>query len=377
MMKEKYKSISFVGLSEQYQILKNEINSAISNVLLHGNFINGPEVKDLEQKLAEFSSAKRVVTCASGTDSLLLPLMAWGVGKGDAVFVPSFTFVATAEVVALLNASPVFVDVEEDTFNMSPQSLFEAIEFAKTKGLVPKVVIPVDLFGQPACYDKINALARDNSMYVLADAAQSFGASYKDKKVGSLALVTSTSFFPTKPLGCYGDGGSIFTNDENIEKILRSLRSHGAGQDRYDNIRIGINSRLDTLQAAILIQKLNLLENEILLRQKVADRYNRGLKNEIFKPVIKADRKSAWAQYTIKVKQRDNIIDKLKEAGVPTAVYYPVPLHLQPAYKDFLCSPKGVIISENLAKNVLSLPISSYLPKEQQNFVIESLNKCF
>lgn len=375
MMKEKSISISFVGLAEQREILKNEIDSAISDVLLHGKYINGPEVEELEKKLGDFSSVKNVITCASGTDALLLPLMAWGVGKGDAVFVPSFTFVATAEVVALLNATPVFVDVEEDTFNINPQSLYEAIEFAKVKGLVPKVIIPVDLFGQPACYDEINSLAKDNSIYVLADAAQSFGASYRDKKVGSLTLVTSTSFFPTKPLGCFGDGGSIFTDDENFEQILRSLRSHGSGKNRYDNIRIGINSRLDTLQAAILIKKLNLLENEILLRQKVANRYDERLNNEICKPVIKENRQSAWAQYTIRINHRESIIAKLREAGIPTAVYYPVPLHLQPAYKNFLCSPKGMKASESLAENVLSLPMSSYLSEEQQEFIIECLNK--
>ncbi|MGH8511469.1 MAG: DegT/DnrJ/EryC1/StrS family aminotransferase, partial [Gammaproteobacteria bacterium] len=321
--------IQFIDLAAQQQRLGPGIQAAMARVLAHGNYILGPEVKELEQKLAEYSGARHVVSCASGTDALLMVLMAKGVQAGEAVFMPSFSFVSTAEVVALLGATPVFVDVEAEDFLMSPTSLEAAIQDALKKGLRPKVVIPVDLFGQPADYAAIGKLAKNYDLFVLADAAQSFGGARGDKRVGTLAPVTATSFFPAKPLGCYGDGGAIFTDDEALAQVLLSLRVHGQGQDKYDNVRIGINGRLDTLQAAILIEKLRLFPEEIEARQRVAARYTDGLEDIVKTPRVVPGTISAWAQYTLRLDGRDAVAARLKERGVPTAVYYPKPLHQQ------------------------------------------------
>lgn len=364
--------IQFIDLAAQQQRLAPSIQAAIARVLAHGHYILGPEVKELEQKLAEFSGARNVVSCASGTDALLMVLMARGVRAGDAVFMPSFTFVSTAEVVTLLGATPVFVDVEED-FLTSPTSLEAAIQDAVEKGLRPKVIIPVDLFGQPADYAAIYSIAKSHDLFVLADAAQSFGGARSGKRVGTLARVTATSFFPAKPLGCYGDGGAIFTDDEGLAQVLRSLRVHGKGQDKYDNVRIGINGRLDTLQAAILIEKLRLFPEEIETRQRVAARYTEGLKDIAKTPRVAAGGVSAWAQYTLRMEGRDAVAARLKEHNVPTAVYYPKPLHQQTAYRRFPTAPGGLLVSEQLAKEVLSLPMHPYLEPETQDFIIEAV----
>ncbi|MGH8522299.1 MAG: DegT/DnrJ/EryC1/StrS family aminotransferase, partial [Gammaproteobacteria bacterium] len=334
--------IQFIDLAAQQQRLGPGIQAAMARVLAHGNYILGPEVKELEQKLAEFSGARHVVSCASGTDALLMVLMAKGVQAGEAVFMPSFSFVSTAEVVALLGATPVFVDVEAEDFLMSPTSLEAAIQDALKKGLRPKVVIPVDLFGQPADYAAIGKLAKNYDLFVLADGAQSFGGARGDKRVGTLAPVTATSFFPAKPLGCYGDGGAIFTDDEALAQVLLSLRVHGQGQDKYDNVRIGINGRLDTLQAAILIEKLRLFPEEIEARQRVAARYTDGLEDIVKTPRVVPGTISAWAQYTLRLDGRDAVAARLKERGVPTAVYYPKPLHQQTAYTRFPTAPGGL-----------------------------------
>lgn len=365
--------IQFIDLRAQQDRLQPQIEQAINKVLAHGRYILGPEVGELERALAEFSGAKHVITCASGTDALLMALMALGVRPGDAVFIPSFTFVATAEVVVLLGGTPVFVDVNEDDFLISMTSLEGAISEARKRNLRPRVVIPVDLFGQPLDYREVDEIARAFDLHVIADAAQSFGGARAGRRVGTLAAITATSFFPAKPLGCYGDGGAIFTDDEGIAQVLRSLRVHGQGQDKYDNVRIGINGRLDTLQAAILIEKLRLFRDEIEARQRVAERYTEGLKDIAKTPRVAPGGVSAWAQYTLRMERRDAVAARLKELGVPAAVYYRKPLHQQTAYARFPAAPGGLPVSEQLAQEVLSLPMHPYLDHETQDVIIEAV----
>src|SRR3954452_16010416 len=293
--------VPLIDLAAQRRRLGKSIDEAISRVLDHCQFINGPEVAQLEAALAAFTGAKHVVSCASGTDALLMVLMAKGLGPGDAVLCPSFTFCATGEAVALTGATPVFVDVDEATFNMDANALKRGIETAKRLGLKPKAVMPVDLFGQSADHDAIGAVAEAEGLFVLDDAAQGFGASYKGRRIGSLGLATATSFFPTKPLGCFGDGGAIFTDDDKLAETLRSIRVHGQGADKYDNVRIGLTGRLDTMQAAVLIEKLKIFEDEIVARNRVAERYSRGLGNLVTVPQLASGCTSIWAQYTIRL----------------------------------------------------------------------------
>ena len=366
--------IAFIDLKAQQRRLGRRIEEAIGRVLGHGRYIMGPEVRTLEERLADFAGVKHVVTCASGTDALQLPLMAWGIGPGDAVFVPTFTFAATAEVVALVGATPVFVDVLEDTFNMDPASLRAAIESVLSEGrLRPAAVIPVDLFGQPADYDALLPLAEAHGLRVLSDAAQSFGASYRGKRAGSIGDVAATSFFPAKPLGCYGDGGAIFTDDDEAAATMRSLRVHGQGSDKYDNVRIGMNGRIDTMQAAILLEKLSIFEEEIAARQSVADGYALALATAIEVPGVMADTVSAWAQYTIKLDDRDGVAARLKAVGIPTAIYYPRPLHRQTAYREYPTAPQGLAVSEALAGRVLSLPMHPYLDDATQSRIVAAV----
>ncbi len=363
--------IAFIDLKAQHRRLGRRIEEAIGRVLKHGRFIMGPEVRTLEERLAAFTGVKHVVTCASGTDALQLPLMAWGIGPGDAVFVPTFTFAATAEVVALVGATPVFVDVLDDTFNIDPANLEVAIKSVASEGrLRPAAAIPVDLFGQPADYDALLPLAEAHGLRVLSDAAQCFGSSYRGKRAGSIGDVAATSFFPAKPLGCYGDGGAIFTDDDDVATTLRSLRVHGQGSDKYDNVRIGMNGRLDTIQAAILLEKLAIFEDEIGARQKVAHRYALALATMVDVPGVMAGAVSAWAQYTIKLDDRDGVAARLKAAGVPTAIYYPRPLHRQTAYRDYPVAPSGLPVSEALAERVLSLPMHPYLDDATQGRIV-------
>lgn len=365
------KQIQFIDLKAQQARIRPQINAAIKRVLDHGKYIMGPEVKELEEQLAKFCAVKHAITCANGTDALQLVLMALGIGQRDAVFLPSFTFTATPEVVALLGAAPVFVDVLPNTFNMDPTSLQKGIQIAKEKGLTPKVIIPVDLFGQPANYDAIDPIAKENDLWVLCDAAQSFGGSYKGKKVGSLGNVTATSFFPAKPLGCYGDGGCVFTNDDKIADTLLSLRVHGKGTDKYDNVRIGVNSRLDTIQAAILLEKLKIFPDELKAKQQLANLYNTVLKDFAQTPTVLENCTSAWAQYTLvlpKGTDRAALQDQLKEHRIPTAVYYPTPLHQQEAYKDYLTAG-DLSVSEKLSQRVLSLPMSGYLNSDDVQYI--------
>lgn len=366
-------SVPFVDLKAQHERLKPQIDAAIARVLVHGQYILGPEVAELEKQLAKFCGARFAATCASGTDALLLAAMANGIGAGDAVFMPSFTFVATAEVVVLLNATPVFVDVEADTYLIDTQSLKAAISEAEKQSLTPKAVIPVDIFGQAADYQEIDRFAKANDLFVVADAAQSFGASRGGKCVGTLASTTATSFYPAKPLGCYGDGGAIFTDDVDMIGLIHSLRVHGQGSSQYDNVRVGINGRFDTIQAAILLQKLTVFEDEIAVRQQVAKRYTEALRDVVQTPVISPESKSVWAQYTIRVKDREHVAARLKERGIPTAIYYPIPLHRQVAYERFPTVPGGLPVSEKLVGEVLSLPMHPYLSEQEQNRIMEAV----
>jgi dTDP-4-amino-4,6-dideoxygalactose transaminase len=365
--------IEFVDLGAQRRRIGTAIDEAVLRVVHHGKYIMGPEVAELETRLASFAGAAFCVSCANGTDALALVLMAKEVGPGDSVFVPAFTFVATAEVVAWVGATPVFVDVDEDTFNLDPASLDRAIARARAEGLRPRAVIPVDLFGQPADYREILPIAERADMFVLADAAQSFGATLDNRRVGSFGAATSTSFFPAKPLGCYGDGGAVLTDDPELAKIMRSLRVHGQGSNKYDNVRIGINGRLDTIQAAILLQKLAIFDSEIEARNGVAERYSKAFRGKARVPRLIPGATSVWAQYTIVVEDRDRVATVCKAAGIPTAVYYPIPLSQQTGYRHFP-APGGVPVSEELSRHVISLPMHPYLTPAVQDRIIATVD---
>jgi dTDP-4-amino-4,6-dideoxygalactose transaminase len=368
--------VPFIDIVAQRRRLGKSIDDAVARVLTHCQFLNGPEVTQLEAALADFTGAKHVVSCSSGTDALLMVLMAKDVGRGDAVFCPSFTFCATGEAVALAGATPVLVDVDEATFNMSAASLKRGIATAKRQGLKPRAVIPVDLFGQSADHDAISAVAEAEGLFVLDDAAQAFGASYKGRRLGTAGLVTATSFFPAKPLGCYGDGGAIFTDDAELAATLRSVRVHGQGSDKYDNVRLGITGRLDTIQAAVLIEKLKIFEDEIAARNQVAERYARGLGNVVTVPRLASGCSSVWAQYTIRLPHgcdRDGFAAALKAQGIPTGIYYPKSMHQQTAYRDFPVADGGLPVSEKLSGDVISLPMHAYLDEPTQGRVIKAV----
>lgn len=370
--------IPFIDLQSQYAALKTRIDARIQEVLTHGKFIMGPEVGALESALAEFTGAGHAVTCASGTDALQLALMARGVGRGDAVFLPAFTFTATAEVALLLGATPVFVDVDRAGFNIDPAGFAEAVARVKAEGkLRPRTLIAVDLFGLPADYDALAEVAAAEDIEILADAAQSFGGAMGERAVGRLAPITATSFFPAKPLGCYGDGGAVFTDDAEAADAMRSLRAHGKGGEKYDIVRVGLNSRLDTIQAAILLEKLAAFPDELARREAVAQTYNQALGDCVETPVVAPPYRSAWAQYTIKTDRRDDLARHLKEAGVPSAVYYPMPMHLQTAYRDFGHGAGSLPVSEALAGEVLSLPMHPYLRDEDQDRVCAAVRRFF
>jgi dTDP-4-amino-4,6-dideoxygalactose transaminase len=370
-------AIPFIDLAAQRRRLGSAVDSAIARVLNHGQFILGPEVRTFEAELAAFCGAKHAVTCASGTDALVLALRARGIGPGDAVICPSFTFCATAEVAALVGATPVFVDVDEATFNIDAKGIAGAIEVAKGLGLKPKAVIPVDLFGLAADHAAVAAAAEAEGLFVLDDAAQGFGATFNNRRLGSFGHATATSFFPAKPLGCYGDGGAVMTDDTDMADIMRSLRMHGHGSDRYDNVRIGLASRLDTIQAAILIEKLKIFPDEIEARDRVARRYADGLAGIAITPTVPAGVTSVWAQYTLRVAggRRDALAASLKAEGIPTAIYYPIPLHLQQAYKHYPVGRGGVAVSARLAAEVISLPMHAYLDAPTQDRIIDAVRR--
>jgi dTDP-4-amino-4,6-dideoxygalactose transaminase len=367
--------IALVDLDAQLKRIRSNVDRAIRRVLDHGQYIMGPEIAELERRLAAFCGAKHAVTCSSGTDALLIALIAWGIGPNDAVICPAFTFTATPEAIAILGATPVFCDVDERTFNLEPAALPGAIEAARAKGLNPRVVMPVDLFGLPANYDAILPIAHEHGLLVLCDAAQSFGARFNGRGVGQMGHVTTTSFFPAKPLGCYGDGGAIFTDDDQLADIMRSIRLHGRGSDKYDIVRLGVNGRLDTLQAAILIEKLGIFGAEIEERQVVARRYEAGLGSLVTVPRAPDGSTSVWAQYTIVVPhgRRDALKQALQEEGIPSAVYYPRALNEQPVYRRCPVASTGVPVSQRLAQSVLSLPMHPYLDAQQQDRIIAAV----
>jgi dTDP-4-amino-4,6-dideoxygalactose transaminase len=368
--------IPFIDVAAQRRQLGRAVDDAVARVLAHCQFIQGPEVRALEAELAAFCGARHAIVCSSGTDALLLALMAWDVGPGDAVICPSFTFCATAEVVALLRATPIMADVQADTFNLDADSLQRAIATAKRLGLKPKAVIPVDLFGLPADHDAIAAIAAEHGLFVLDDAAQAFGATYRGRKLGTLATATATSFFPAKPLGCYGDGGAVFTDDDTLAARIKSLRVHGEGVDKYDAVRIGMTGRLDSIQAAILLEKLKIFPDEILARDRVAARYSEALAEVATVPRVGNESTSVWAQYTIRLApgRRDALAAALKAQGVPTAIYYAKPLHRQEAYRAFPVADSGAPVSERLAEEVISLPMHAYLEAPVQDRIIAAVH---
>ena len=369
--------IPFIDVAAQRRRLGTAIDDAVTRVLNHCQFILGPEVRTFESDLAAFCGARHVVTCASGTDALVLALRAMGIGAGDAVLCPSFTFCATAEVAALVGATPVFVDVDAKTFNIDANGIAGAVETARQAGLNPKAIIPVDLFGLPADHAGIRAAAAAANLLVLDDAAQSFGATCDNRRLGTFGLCTATSFFPAKPLGCYGDGGAVMTDDDGLADIMRSLRVHGQGSDKYDNVRIGLASRLDTMQAAILIEKLKIFPDEIDARNATARRYNEGLSDVAVVPAVPPGMTSVWAQYTIRVQggRRDALAAELKAERIPTAIYYPIPLHRQQAYKQYPVGKGGVAVSDRLADEVISLPMHAYLDPPTQDRIIDATRR--
>lgn len=368
--------MQFIDLGAQQARIRPQLDAAIKRVLDQGAYIMGPEVKAFEKGLSDFCGARFSLGCANGTDALQLAVMALGAKAGDAIFCPTFTFAATAEIVPMTGATPYFVDVDRETYNLDIESLKRGISDARARGLRPAGVIPVDLFGLPADYDSIEAVARENGMWIIADSAQGFGATYKGRRTGSIGDIATTSFFPAKPLGCYGDGGAIFTGDEKLASITDSLRVHGKGTHKYDNERIGVNSRLDTLQAAILLEKLAIYEDEIERRQAVAQRYSDALGDCLVVPVVADGLRSVWAQYTVRPKSgsnREAIMADLKERGIPTMVYYPRPLHRQTAYRHFPGDPAGLAVAEGLSTEVFSLPMHPYLEPAEQDRVIDAV----
>ncbi len=365
--------MQFIDLNVQQKRIREKIENNVKKVLDHGRYVLGPEVRELEERLANYVGTKYSIGVASGTDALLMILMSYGVGPGDAVFTTPFTFIATAEVIQLLGGTPVFVDIDADTFNINSEKLEDKIIETQSTDLTPKGIIPVDLFGQPADYDEIKHVAQKYDLFVLEDGAQSFGASYKSKKACSLADVSCTSFFPAKPLGAYGDAGMIFTDNIDIYKKLVSIRTHGKGSNKYENVRIGVNGRIDTMQAAILLAKFEIFNEEINLRQEVAKRYSEKLKDFVNVPYVKDFNVSAWAQYSVLYPERDKLLKKLKEKEIPSAIYYPKPLHLQEAFSSLGYKEGDFPISERVSEKIFSLPFHPYLKKEDQERVIEAI----
>ncbi len=362
-----FESIPFIDLKTQQSRIRDQIEKAIINVLDHNLYTMGPEVNKLENNLSLFAGTSHTLSCSSGTDALILAMMAKNVKPGDAVFVPAFTFVATAEAVALLGAIPFFVDVNPDTFNICEKNLEEAISIAKKKNLNPVGIIPVDLFGLPADYDSIHKIAKEQDLWVIADAAQSFGATYKDKPVGSLAELSCTSFFPAKPLGAYGDGGAVFTDNKEHMNIMESCRVHGQGEHKYENVRLGMTGRLDCIQAAVLLEKLKIFSDEIEKRNIVSKRYNELLKGKVQTQFVPDGYNSVWAIYTVKVENRDLLQKKLRENNIPNVVYYPIPLSEQKAYSHYPST--DIPVTKMLCNKVLSLPMHPYLTKELQEYI--------
>ncbi len=369
--------MQFIDLKTQQKQIRTKIDNRINTILDHGKYIMGPEVFELEEKLAEYVRIKHCISCSSGTDALLIPLLAMGIGRGDAVITTPFTYIATVEVISLLGATPVFCDINKKTFNINPSGLQKAYDLSIAKGLSPKVIMPVDLFGLPANYSLINDFAEQNNLVVLEDAAQSFGGMINENRCGFFGDVSATSFFPAKPLGCYGDGGAIFTDNDDLANKIKSIRIHGSGKDKYDNVRIGLNGRLDTIQAAIILEKLRIFDNELILRKEIAETYTENLSNKFICPYVPSNYQSSWAQYSILLTEnldRNVIMESLNSQGIPTMVYYKIPIHLQKAYKKYGYMNGDFPISEYCSENILSLPMHPYLKNSDQNKIIETLN---
>ena len=370
-------AIEFIDLKAQRQRIGKAMDEAILKVVHDGNYILGAQVAEFEAGLAAFCGAKHAIAVANGTDALILVLEALGIGPGDAVICPSFTFAATAEVVAWMGATPVFAEIDEATYNLDPSAIAAAVETARKHDLQPRALISVDLFGQACDYDPIEAICEQHGLVLISDSAQGFGARYKGRVAGGIGAFATTSFFPAKPLGCYGDGGAILTDSDDHADLLRSLRFHGKGSYKYDNVRVGVNSRLDTIQAAVLIEKLKVFAEEIAQRQIVAQRYTEALQGLVTTPYVMPDCVSTWAQYTIRVdaNSRDAFQEALKAKGVPTTVYYPKPLHQQTAYKHYPVAGNGLPISERVAREVVSLPMHPYLDAATQDYIIAAVRE--
>ncbi len=368
--------MQFIDLAAQQRRIRTKIEANIRTVLDHGKYIMGPEIGELENRLADYVGVKHAISCSSGTDALLMALMAYNIGPGDSVFTTPFTFIASAEVISLLGAVPIFVDIDPKTYNIDPDKLDSAIRNSQPEIHNPKGIIAVDLFGLPADYDKINAVARKHGLFVIEDAAQSFGGKYHGRKACSLAEIACTSFFPAKPLGCYGDGGAVFTDDDDLAEKMVSVRIHGKGSHKYDNARIGINGRLDVIQAAVLLAKLDIFPEEVDLRQGIAQCYTEGIApySSLVPPTVPEEMKSVWAQYSILSKDerhRTELQEKLRAAGIPTAIYYPIPLHLQHAFANLDYKEGDFPISEDYSRRIFSLPMHPYLAKVEQERIVD------
>ena len=373
-MSEYSSKTSFIDLAAQQKTIRPIIENAIDQVLKHGQYIMGPEVIEFESLLREFTKSKYAITCANGTDALQISLLALDIGKEDIVFVPSFNYVAAAEAIVSVGAIPYFVDVDESTFNIDTKSLKKALINCKRKSLTPKLIISVDLFGLPSVNEELLDVARQENIKIIFDAAQSLGSSSDEINTGNFGEITTTSFFPAKPLGCYGDGGAIFTNSEDLYEKITSIRLHGRGKEKYEHVRLGMNSRLDTIQAAILIQKLKIFPDEIIKRNKVANKYIELINKEIICPETTHGKNSVWAQFTIKYKERDKLKSFLATKNIPSVIYYPKPLHMQPAYSHYY-GHDDCYVSEDLSKKVLSLPMHPYLNEKNQLLIIDSINE--
>ena len=368
--------MQFIDLNTQQKQIREKIDIRIKKILDHGKYIMGPEVHELEDRLANYVNVKHCISCSSGTDALLIPLLAMEIGSGDAVITTPFTYIATAEVISLVGATPVFCDIYDKTFNINPEELQKALDLAISKNLKPKAIMPVDLFGLPARYRLLENFALENGLKIIEDAAQGFGGRINEKRAGSFGDVAGTSFFPAKPLGCYGDGGAIFTNNNELAKKMRSIRVHGSGKDKYENERIGINGRLDTIRAAVLLEKIEIFDKELISRNNAAKYYTQNI-NKVFTPPHIPDKYySSWAQYSILLPdeiKRIDIIQKLKNSGIPSMVYYKIPVHLQKGYSKYGYKIGDYTVSENASKNILSLPMHPYLKEDIQNEVLSVL----
>ena len=370
--------MKFIDLRAQQKRIRSNIESRINHVLDHGKFIMGPEVYELESKLAEYVGKKYCISCSSGTDALLIPLIAKNIGPGDGVITTPFTYIATAEVIKLLGATPIFIDVYPDTFNINPDYIPDALNYADSIDIKAKAIIPVDLFGLPARYRLIEKYAEENNLFVIEDAAQGFGGSIRGKKAGSFGQCSSTSFFPAKPLGCYGDGGAIFTDDDELAFKMKSIRIHGGGKNKYDNVRLGINGRLDTIQAAILLEKIKIFDEEVELRNKVAKYYLNNSNTGFKMPHVPKKYTSSWAQFSIVApseEKKSSCIELLNKKNIPTMTYYPIPLHLQKVFSEYGYAKKQFPVTENISKSIFSIPMHPYLQKSDQNKIMEIINE--